>query len=52
MWHVAAMAASNVSLLDTERGLLRVYVEELKPTPQGDLEVLLQKRWVSPTTNL
>ena len=26
----------------------RVYVEELKPTPEGDLEILLQKRWVSP----
>ncbi|KAF4016794.1 hypothetical protein G4228_008465 [Cervus hanglu yarkandensis] len=43
-WHVVAMAASDVSLLDAESGLLSVYVEELKPTPQGDLEVLLQKR--------
>lgn len=47
-----AMAASDVSLLDAESGPLSVYVEELKPTPQGDLEVLLQKRWVFPTTNV
>ena len=51
-WHVVAMAASDMSLLDAESGLLRVYVQELKPTPQGDLGVLLQERWVSPTTNV
>ncbi|XP_070328956.1 beta-lactoglobulin-2-like [Odocoileus virginianus] len=43
-WHVVAMVASDMSLLDAESGPLRVYVEELKPTPQGDLEVMLQKR--------
>ena len=48
MWHTVAMAASDMLLLDGESGPLRVYVEELKPTPEGDLEILLQKRWVSP----
>ena len=48
MWHTVAMAASDMLLLDAESGPLRVYVEELKPTPEGDLEILLQKRWVSP----
>ena len=42
------MAASDISLLDAESGPLRVNVEELRPTPQGDLEIILQKRWVSP----
>ena len=45
--HVA-MAASDMLLLDAESGPLRVYVEELKPTPEGDLEILLQKWWASP----
>ncbi|XP_055256018.1 beta-lactoglobulin-2-like [Moschus berezovskii] len=43
-WHTVAMAASDMLLLDAESGPLRVYVEELKPTPEGDLEILLQKR--------
>ena len=38
------MAASDISLLDTESAPLRVNVEELRPTPQGDLEIILQKR--------
>uniref|UniRef100_A0A8C2P8Y7 Lipocalin/cytosolic fatty-acid binding domain-containing protein n=1 Tax=Capra hircus TaxID=9925 RepID=A0A8C2P8Y7_CAPHI len=45
-WHSEAVAASNISLLDAETTPPRVYVEELKPTPEGDLEILLQKRWV------
>lgn len=47
-WYSLAMAASDISLLDAQSAPLRVYVEELKPTPEGDLEILLQKRWVSP----
>uniref|UniRef100_A0A8C0HVW1 Lipocalin/cytosolic fatty-acid binding domain-containing protein n=1 Tax=Balaenoptera musculus TaxID=9771 RepID=A0A8C0HVW1_BALMU len=47
-WHSVAMAASDISLLDAESGPLRVNVEELRPTPQGDLEIILQKRWVCP----
>ncbi|XP_036710092.1 beta-lactoglobulin-2-like [Balaenoptera musculus] len=43
-WHSVAMAASDISLLDAESGPLRVNVEELRPTPQGDLEIILQKR--------
>ncbi|XP_059957911.1 beta-lactoglobulin-2-like [Mesoplodon densirostris] len=42
-WHSVAMAASDISLLDAESGPLRVNVEELRPTPQGDLEITLQK---------
>uniref|UniRef100_A0A8C9BDB9 Lipocalin/cytosolic fatty-acid binding domain-containing protein n=1 Tax=Phocoena sinus TaxID=42100 RepID=A0A8C9BDB9_PHOSS len=43
-WHSVAMAASDISLLDTKSAPLRVNVEELRPTPQGDLEIFLQKR--------
>ncbi|XP_057579712.1 glycodelin [Hippopotamus amphibius kiboko] len=43
-WHSMAMAASNVSLLEAENAPLRVNVEELKPTPEGGLEIILQKR--------
>lgn len=43
-----AMAASDISLLDAQSAPLRVYVEKLKPTPKGDLEILLQKWWASP----
>ncbi|KAF4016795.1 hypothetical protein G4228_008464 [Cervus hanglu yarkandensis] len=42
-WYSLAMAASDISLLDAQSAPLRVYVEELKPTPKGDLEILLQK---------
>ncbi|CAN0517018.1 unnamed protein product [Rangifer tarandus platyrhynchus] len=42
-WYSLAMAASDISLLDAQSAPLRVYVEELKPTPGGDLEILLQK---------
>ncbi|ELR61649.1 beta-lactoglobulin [Bos mutus] len=42
-WYSLAMAASDISLLDAQSAPLRVYVEELKPTPEGDLEILLQK---------
>uniref|UniRef100_A0A8C6BU70 Lipocalin/cytosolic fatty-acid binding domain-containing protein n=1 Tax=Monodon monoceros TaxID=40151 RepID=A0A8C6BU70_MONMO len=41
-WHSVAMAASDISLL-TPRAPLRVNVEELRPTPQGDLEIILKK---------
>ena len=47
-WYSLAMAASDISLLDAQSAPLRVYVEELKPTPEGDLEILLQKWWESP----
>ncbi|XP_029067399.1 beta-lactoglobulin-1A/1C-like, partial [Monodon monoceros] len=43
-WHSVAMAASDISLLDTKSAPLRVNVEQLRPTPQGDLEIFLQKR--------
>uniref|UniRef100_A0A8C6DEU5 Lipocalin/cytosolic fatty-acid binding domain-containing protein n=1 Tax=Moschus moschiferus TaxID=68415 RepID=A0A8C6DEU5_MOSMO len=44
-WYSLAMAASDISLLDAQSAPLRVYVQELKPTPEGDLEILLQKWW-------
>ncbi|XP_077609159.1 beta-lactoglobulin-1-like [Crocuta crocuta] len=43
-WHSVAMAASDISLLDSETAPLRVYVQELRPTPQGNLEIVLRKR--------
>uniref|UniRef100_A0A5G2QGB2 Progestagen associated endometrial protein n=1 Tax=Sus scrofa TaxID=9823 RepID=A0A5G2QGB2_PIG len=43
-WHTVAMAVSDVSLLDAKSSPLKAYVEGLKPTPEGDLEILLQKR--------
>lgn len=43
-----AMAVSDVSLLDAKSSPLKAYVEGLKPTPEGDLEILLQKRWACP----
>ncbi|XP_034519642.1 beta-lactoglobulin-1-like [Ailuropoda melanoleuca] len=33
MWHSIAMASSDISLLDAENAPLRVYVQELRPTP-------------------
>ena len=41
-----AMAASDISLLDAENAPLRVYVQELRPTPEDNLEIILSKRWV------
>ncbi|XP_047554811.1 beta-lactoglobulin-2-like isoform X1 [Lutra lutra] len=44
MWHSMAMAASDISLLDSEAAPLRVYVQELRPTPENNLEIILRKR--------
>uniref|UniRef100_A0A452VDG0 Lipocalin/cytosolic fatty-acid binding domain-containing protein n=1 Tax=Ursus maritimus TaxID=29073 RepID=A0A452VDG0_URSMA len=44
MWHSMAMAASDISLLDAENAPLRVYVQELRPTPKDNLEIILSKR--------
>ncbi|XP_040487294.1 beta-lactoglobulin-1-like [Ursus maritimus] len=43
MWHSMAMAASDISLLDAENAPLRVYVRELRPTPEDNLEIILSK---------
>ena len=43
-----AMVASDISLLDSESAPLRVYVEELRPTPEGNLEIILREGWVCP----
>ncbi|XP_035579607.1 beta-lactoglobulin-2-like [Zalophus californianus] len=42
-WHSLAIAASDISLLDAETAPLRVYVQELRPTPEGNLEIVLRK---------
>nr|P33688.1 RecName: Full=Beta-lactoglobulin-3; Short=Beta-LG-3; AltName: Full=Beta-lactoglobulin III [Felis catus]prf//1916447C beta lactoglobulin III [Felis catus] len=42
-WHSMAMAASDISLLDSEYAPLRVYVQELRPTPRDNLEIILRK---------
>ncbi|XP_032706903.1 beta-lactoglobulin-2-like [Lontra canadensis] len=44
MWHSMAMAASDISLLDSEDAPLRVYVQELRPTPENNLEIILRIR--------
>uniref|UniRef100_A0A8C9JJF9 Lipocalin/cytosolic fatty-acid binding domain-containing protein n=1 Tax=Panthera tigris altaica TaxID=74533 RepID=A0A8C9JJF9_PANTA len=43
MWHSVAMAASDISLLDSETAPLKVYVQELRPTPGDNLEIILRK---------
>ncbi|CAD7667820.1 unnamed protein product [Nyctereutes procyonoides] len=42
-WYSMAMAASDISLLDAETAPLRVYIQELRPTPQDNLEIVLCK---------
>ncbi|XP_006739687.2 beta-lactoglobulin-2-like [Leptonychotes weddellii] len=42
-WHSMAMAASDISLLDAKTAPLRVYVQELRPTPEDNLEIILHK---------
>ncbi|XP_022348463.1 beta-lactoglobulin-2-like, partial [Enhydra lutris kenyoni] len=44
MWHSMAMAASDISLLDSEASPVRMYVQELRPTPENNLEIILRKR--------
>ena len=47
-WHSVAMAASDISLLDSESAPLRVYIEKLRPTPEDNLEIILREGWVCP----
>ncbi|XP_070451860.1 beta-lactoglobulin-1 [Equus przewalskii] len=42
-WHSVAMAASDISLLDSESAPLRVYIEKLRPTPEDNLEIILRE---------
>nr|XP_060466409.1 beta-lactoglobulin-1/B-like [Panthera onca] len=51
-WHSIAMAASDISLLDSETAPLRVYVQELRPTPGDNLEIILRKWWVTEAPGL
>ncbi|KAK2120603.1 hypothetical protein P7K49_001989 [Saguinus oedipus] len=43
-WYSMAMGASDFSLLETKEATLRVYITSLQPTPEGNLEIGLQKR--------
>ncbi|KAI5935850.1 Glycodelin [Manis javanica] len=43
-WHSMAMAASDISLLDSASTPLRMYVQELRPTPEDNLEILTSQR--------
>ncbi|XP_005881895.1 PREDICTED: beta-lactoglobulin-like [Myotis brandtii] len=43
-WYSMAMAASDLALLSTQDAPLRMYVKELRPTPQGDLEIMVHRR--------
>ncbi|XP_004423719.1 PREDICTED: glycodelin [Ceratotherium simum simum] len=42
-WHSVAMAASDLPLPDSESAPLRVYIQELKPTPEDNLEIILRE---------
>ncbi|XP_073746775.1 beta-lactoglobulin-2-like [Callorhinus ursinus] len=42
-WHSLAIAASDISLLDAEPAPLTVYIQGLRPTPEGNLEIVLRK---------
>ncbi|KAK1333917.1 hypothetical protein QTO34_004915, partial [Cnephaeus nilssonii] len=43
-WYSVAMAASDLALLSTQSAPLRLYVQELRPTAQGDVEIMAH-RW-------
>lgn len=43
-WYSMAMAASDLALLSTQSAPLRLYVKELRPTPEGNLEIMVH-RW-------
>ncbi|XP_054582768.1 beta-lactoglobulin-like [Eptesicus fuscus] len=43
-WYSVAMAASDLALLSTQSAPLRLYVQELRPTAQGDMEIMVH-RW-------
>uniref|UniRef100_G3TUE8 Lipocalin/cytosolic fatty-acid binding domain-containing protein n=1 Tax=Loxodonta africana TaxID=9785 RepID=G3TUE8_LOXAF len=47
-WHTMVMVASDLSLLVTENAPLRIYIKEMQPTPEGNMEIVLLKRWVCP----
>ncbi|XP_006900704.1 PREDICTED: uncharacterized protein LOC102850000 [Elephantulus edwardii] len=43
IWHTLAMAASNLTLLETENGPLRLCLQKFLPTPEGNVEIVLFK---------
>lgn len=46
-WYSVAMAASDIALLNTQSAPLRVYVKELRLIPKDNLEIVLNRWWVS-----
>ncbi|KAI5253547.1 beta-lactoglobulin-2-like isoform X2 [Manis pentadactyla] len=43
-WHSMAMAASDISLLDSASSPLRMYIQELRPTPEDNLEIITSQQ--------
>ncbi|XP_036117552.1 glycodelin [Molossus molossus] len=43
-WYSMVMAASDFTLLNTEGAPLRLHLKELRPTPEGNLEIIVH-RW-------
>ncbi|XP_006900705.1 PREDICTED: beta-lactoglobulin-2-like [Elephantulus edwardii] len=44
IWYTMAMAANKAALLETESASLRLYVQKLQPTADGNMEIILHKR--------
>ncbi|KAK2488478.1 hypothetical protein MC885_003734 [Smutsia gigantea] len=42
-WHSMAMVASDITLLDSVSAPLRVYIQELRPTPEDNLEIVMSQ---------
>ncbi|XP_036162842.1 beta-lactoglobulin-like [Myotis myotis] len=43
-WFSVATAVSDLAWPSTQNTALRLYVKELRPTPQGDLEIMVHRR--------
>ncbi|XP_070287107.1 beta-lactoglobulin-like [Myotis yumanensis] len=43
-WYSVATAVSDLALPSTQNAALRLYVKELRPTPRGDLEIMVHRR--------
>uniref|UniRef100_G1Q8F7 Lipocalin/cytosolic fatty-acid binding domain-containing protein n=1 Tax=Myotis lucifugus TaxID=59463 RepID=G1Q8F7_MYOLU len=43
-WYSVATVVSDLALPSTQNAALRLYVKELRPTPQGDLEIMVHRR--------
>ncbi|XP_060054984.1 beta-lactoglobulin-2-like [Erinaceus europaeus] len=45
-WHTMAMASNDMSLLNSEEAPMKVFINKLTATPEGNMEVTLSK-WVN-----